>query len=162
MASNFNFGLRSLADTVFRFFQPGMPCYLRVEKSVPEKIPALSSAAQLGFQITADPTVAGFDDILIDPPPEVVEKDFKEIGLTLARLRVRDKVFTISHTFVLKEMARRRLTDMLDVWSATAVIGLFYDGRVMAIKSATHEDLAGQPVFWKVVGTAVGGPTPED
>jgi hypothetical protein len=155
MSSNFNFGLRSLYDTQLRFFQPGLPCYLRIDNLSPDVRGTVGSVAALGFQPTVSGNLSGVTDILIDPPPEVKEVPWRNIGLNLARLRFGARIFTISHTFVANRQALLAFTDPEQVFRDASVQGILYSGRIYNMESVTHEDLAGQPIIWTIIGNAI-------
>jgi len=155
MSSLFNLGIRSLADTYLSFWQPGLPCWLRIKQVVPELVKPVHDVSALGFQPAVSGGQSGVVDIPIVPPPEVREVTRHNIGLSGGRLRIGARVFLISHTFVINRMAQVGFTDPEQVFSDGSVVGFFYDGRIFNMESVTHEDQAGQPIFWTIVGNAI-------
>src|SRR5208283_3517867 len=89
-------GLRSLADTFLRYYQPGLPCWLRLQNQVMQS----GDPSALGFMpaVTGAPT--GIQDVQIDPPPDVKEVSLHNIGILGGRLQFGARTFLVSHTFV--------------------------------------------------------------
>lgn len=146
-------GMRSLADTFFRYFQPGLCCYLRLQ--VVDT--TTTSYGQLGFQPTvtgAQPGQSGIFDILIDPPADVREVSMHNIGISGGRLQFGARTFLISHTFVLNQMAERSFTDPYQVWRDPSVIGLYYNQRLFSIESISHEDVGSETTLWQLICNA--------
>lgn len=143
-------GIRSLADTFFRYFQPGLACFLRFQAVGTDD----SVWAGMGFMPTVTGGVSGVMDVPIDPPPDVREVSMHNIGIMGGRLQFGARTFLISHTFVINQMNVRSLTDPYMVWRDPMVMGLFYNGRLFTIESITHEDVGGETTLWNLVCNA--------
>jgi hypothetical protein len=145
-------GLRSLADTFLRYWQPGLPVYLRYQEQTNK--PGDYSA--LGFQPDIDKKVApsGITDVLIDPPPDVQEVSLHNIGIMGGQLFFGARTFLISNLFVLKRMAVFKYTDPYQVWRDDQVVGLYYNQRLFSLTSITHEEVGGETTLWKIIGNS--------
>jgi hypothetical protein len=144
----FGAGIRFLLDQHQRWTRAGLPVYLRVKNFDDSG----DEYVKLGFQIA--PTggqITGFDDILIQPPPEVREVSMHNIGLNQSRLRFGAKYFIISHSFVLKRMQDTEYMDASQVWSDPSLVGLLYDNRLFEIVSINHDETAGETISWTLV-----------
>lgn len=138
--------LRNMMDNWLRYFQPGLPVYLRVQNVSVDT----EDAFALGFQ----PTVSGdsgITDYLISPPAEVLPVSTHDIGMSGGRLQFGAKTFSISNTWVLQRMSQMGYTDPYQVWRDPSVVGFYHDGRLYAIESVVHRDLASQAVIWQLV-----------
>lgn len=151
-------GLRSLMDGWFRFYQPGLTCWLRIQTVDPES----EDYAQLGFVPTVTGALSGFEDVLIRPPADVRDISLHNIGLNSAKLRFGAREFLISHSFVRNRMIQMNYTDAMKVWNDDSVMGLYYDGRLFSIESVTHEDFGGEPVLWRILANASEVASPEE
>jgi len=143
----FAYGVRMLLDANQQFMGGGLPVYLRTKNEVDDA----QSYTDLGFQATDEGPTSGFTDTQIFPQPEVDEVSLHNIGLNQARLQFGARIFAISHTFVLNQMAENGYDDAMQVWRDPSVIGLFYDGRLFSIESITHEDAGGDIIWWKLI-----------
>lgn len=143
-------GLRSLADTFLRYFQPGLPVYLRTQNFST----TAGDFSALGFQVSVTGGPAGINDQLITPPADVQEVSLHNIGILGARLNFGARTFIVSHTFVLNQMQLLGYTDPYQVWRDESVIGLVYNQRLFTIESITHEDVGGLPTLWKLIGNS--------
>jgi hypothetical protein len=145
-------GLRSLADTFLRYWQPGLPVYLRYQ----EQVNVAGDYSALGFMpsLSGNNAPTGFTDVLIDPPPDVTEISLHNIGIFGGSLHFGAKIFIVSDLFVQNIMAKLNYTDARMVWVDEQVMGLYYDGRLYTILSITHEDVGGQTTLWKLVCNA--------
>jgi hypothetical protein len=144
-------GIRSLADTFFRYFQPGLVCFLRFQNVLPNPEGTTDSYTELGFMPAVTGGQGGFYDLQIDPPADVQEVSLHNIGIMGGKLMFGARTFIISHTFVINEMRRRELDDPYMVWRDPAVMGLFYNGRLFSIESLTHEEVGSETTLWKLV-----------
>ena len=140
-------GLRSLADTFFRYFQPGLPCLLRLQNYDAGS----SDYAQIGFQPAVTGGPSGVFDFPIDPPPDVQEVSLHNIGIMGGKLQFGARRFLISNLFVQNQMLIRNLTDPYQVWRDPLVVGLFYNSRIFTIESVTHEEVGGETTLWNLV-----------
>lgn len=140
-------GIRSLADTFLRYFQPGLPCYLRLQNL------DVSSAeyGRLGFMPAVTGGLSGIFDYVIDPPPDVQEVSLHNIGIMGGKLMFGARRFLVSNLFVLNQMSIRNLTDPYQVWRDPLVIGLYYNSRLFSIESITHEDVGSETTLWNLV-----------
>ncbi len=143
-------GIRSLADGFLRYFQPGLPVYLRQQNVATEA----GDYSSLGFTPTftgqlVGPT--GFTDTLIDPPADVQEVSLHNIGVIGARLQFGARMFLISNLFVQKQINQFGYTDPYQVWRDPSVVGLYYNQRLFSIESITHEDVGSEATLWKLV-----------
>jgi hypothetical protein len=143
-------GIRSLADTFLRYFQPGLVCYLRIQNQVMQP----NDPSALGFMPTVTGGPTGFQDIQILPPPDVKEVSLHNIGIMGGKLRFGARTFLISHSFVQQRMDDMNYSDMWSVWRDPTVVGLYYDGRLFSIESITHEDVGSEPTLWMLVCNA--------
>lgn len=150
-------GIRSLADTWFRYWQPGLPVYLRFQ----EQVNSANDYSALGFMPAVTGAPAGVTDILIDPPPDVKDISLHNIGIMGGRLNFGARTFIVSHTFVLAMMAKFQFTDPYQVWRDESVVGLYYNNRLFSIESLTHEEVGGETTLWKIIGnsTELSSPT---
>src|SRR6266700_5521997 len=121
-------GLRSLADCFLRYWQPGLPVYLR-RKNVKDTEAAYST---LGFQPSVSGVAGGFTDTIIDPPADVREVSLHNIGILAGRLNFGARTFLISDLFVQNQMQVFNYTDPYLVWRDTSVVGFFYNQRLFS------------------------------
>lgn len=151
-------GIRSLADTYFRYWGPGLPCFLRFQNVDTTKTPA--AWAQLGFMPSVTGAVSGIVDWPINPPPDVTEVSLHNIGIMGGRLNFGARTFLISHTFVLNEINRRNLnpSDPYYVFRDPLVVGIYYNHRLFSIESITHEELGEETTLWRLVCNANQNP----
>lgn len=140
-------GIRSLADTFLRYFQPGLPCWLRIQNQL--AVPGDPSS--IGFMPSVTGAQTGFYDVRIDPPPDVKEVSLHNIGILGGRLNFGARTFMVSNAFVLGRMRDMEYKDPLQVWRDPSVIGFYYDGRLFSIESITHEDVGSQATMWFLV-----------
>jgi len=140
-------GIRSLADTFLRYFQPGLPTYLRIQNQL--SVPGDPSS--LGFMPQVSGDLTGTYDMQILPPPDVQEISLHNIGIMGGRLQFGARRFLVSHTFVINRMNQMLYSDPLQVWRDPSVVGLYYDGRLFSIESITHEDVGFQQTLWDLI-----------
>lgn len=143
-------GLRSLADTFLRYYQPGLACYLRMQTVDAAGV----SYGQIGFMPAVTGALSGFQDIPVDPPPDVQEVSLHNIGIMGGRLQFGARRFLISNLFVLNQMAVRNLSDPYQVFRDPLVVGLYYNSRLFSIESITHEDVGGETTLWSLVANS--------
>lgn len=150
-------GLRSLADTFLRYFQPGLLCYLRMQTVDANG----TQYGQLGFMPAVTGALSGFTDIPIDPPPDVKEVSLHNIGIMGGRLQFGARTFLISNLFVINQMQAQELTDPYQVFRGPLVMGLFYNGKLFSIESITHEEVGGETTLWQLIAnsTELNAPT---
>ena len=146
-------GLRSLADTFLRYYQPGLQVFLRIQNQPT----APDDYSALGFMpsVTGGQSQSGVTDILIDPPADVTEVSLHNIGILGARLNFGARTFIISDTFVTNRMQLMGYTDPYQVWRDASVVGLLYNNRLFAIESVTHEEVGGATTLWKLIGNSL-------
>jgi hypothetical protein len=138
-----------LVDGQQRFTRAGLEVYLRVQNFAP----------QGDFQEMGVPYVttegSGYTDILIDPPPQVVDVSMHNIGMSGGKLLLGARSFIVSHTFV--QVMREKnpgIPDDIAVWfnwdGQTPVVGIVYENRMHEIVLYTHKEIAGETVSWKL------------
>lgn len=98
--------------------------------------------------------LSGFQDIPVDPPPDVQEVSLHNIGIMGGRLQFGARRFLISNLFVLNQMAVRNLSDPYQVFRDPLVVGLYYNSRLFSIESITHEDVGGETTLWSLVANS--------
>lgn len=148
-------GLRSLADNFLRYFQPSLPVYLRRQNVLDQA----ADYSALGFNPSVTGGAGGFTDTLIDPPADVQELNLRDIGILGGSLHFGARVFLISDTFVQAQMLLYGYTDPYMVWRDTPVIGLYYNQRLFAFDSITHEEVGGATTLWRVLANTMQHPT---
>jgi hypothetical protein len=149
-------GIRSLADTFLRYFQPGLPCYLRLQAVDADGQPY----GQIGFMPTVTGAMSGFNDLLIDPPAEVTEISLHNIGIMGGRLQFGARRFMISNLFVINQMEKQGLKDPYQVWRGPLVMGILYNQKLFSIESITHEDVGSETTLWNLVGNSTESDAP--
>lgn len=112
------------------------------------------SYGQIGFMPAVTGALSGFQDIPVDPPPDVQEVSLHNIGIMGGRLNFGARRFLISNLFVLNQMVARNLTDPYQVFRDPLVIGLYYNQRLFSIESITHEDVGGETTLWSLVANS--------
>jgi hypothetical protein len=122
--------------------------------------PSAQEYGRMGFMPAVTGALSGFQDIPIDPPPDVKEVSLHNIGIMGGRLQFGARTFLISHQFVLNQMAVQKLTDPILVWRGPLVMGLFYDQRLFSIESITHEDVGREIMLWSLVANSTELPAP--
>src|SRR6266700_7565750 len=132
-------GLRSLADCFLRYWQPGLPVYLRRQNVQDTE----ADYSTLGFQPSVSGGVGGFTDTTIDPPADVTEVSLHNIGILGGHLHFGARTFLISDLFVQNQMQLFGYTDPYLVWRDTSVVGLLYNQRLFSLDSITHEEVGG-------------------
>lgn len=144
-------GLRMLVDNQQRFTRAGLEVYLRVQ----------NFTSQGDFQEMGVPNVnpatggSGYTDILIDPPPQVIDVSMHNIGMSGGKLLLGARSFIISHSFVLTTREQNpSIPDDIAVWynwdGKTPVVGIMYENRMHEIVFYTHKEVAGETVSWKL------------
>ena len=118
------------------------------------------SYGQIGFMPAVTGALSGFQDIPVDPPPDVQEVSLHNIGIMGGRLNFGARRFLISNLFVLNQMVARNLTDPYQVFRDPLVIGLYYNQRLFSIESITHEDVGGETTLWSLVANSSEIPSP--
>jgi hypothetical protein len=146
-------GIRSLADTFLRYFQPGLPVYLRYQNIEPPTVSGVNYA-QLGFMPSVSGGQGGITDVLIDPPADVKEVSLHNIGILGGRLNFGARTFLISNLFVQNTMNAMGYTDPYQVWRDPAVMGLYYNNRLFSIESITHEEVGSETTLWNIIGNS--------
>lgn len=153
-------GIRSLADTFLRYFQPGLPVYLRLQNVAAPSVSG--NYTQLGFMPTVTGGQGGIFDIPIDPPADVKEVSLHNIGIMGGRLQFGARTFLISDLFVQNQMAQRGFTDPYQVWRDPSVMGLYYNNRLFSIESITHEDVGSQTTLWNLICNSYEASSPSE
>ncbi len=148
---NFGYGIQRLFDANMTFLRNSHPVYLRLRNfgDVQEE-----KWAQMGFAISPSGTDVGTADIEIVPPPKVTMVSVHNIGQSVGKLRFGARVFTISATFVDKQVKAQGITDQDLVWRDPKVVGLILDGQTFSIEDIAHEELAGKTVAWVITANA--------
>jgi hypothetical protein len=144
-------GMRMMVDGQQRFTRAGLEVYLRIQN-----FEDVGDFQEMG--IPQAPTIssgAGFTDLLIDPPPQVIDISMHDIGMSGGRLLIGARAFIISHSFVIKiRQQNPDIPDDIAVWSAfgtnTAVVGILYENRMHDIVLYTHKEIGGETVSWKL------------
>jgi hypothetical protein len=147
MPVRFGAGVRFLQDAHMRFFQGGLQVYLRVKNFDDSQ----ADFVRLGFQYSPTGQPSGFTDVLITPPPQVVDVSLHNISVSQGRLLFGARHFYISHTFVRQRMATQGYTDPYKVFRDPLVVGLYYNQRLFSIESLTHQEMSGETVYWDAV-----------
>lgn len=151
-----NWGMRRTMDVASKFYEAGLPVYLRVKLDTQVQDTAY---VQFGFQVAASGNTVT-QDLLLDPPPQVEEVSLHDIGLNTAQLQFGSRHFYISHTWVKarqEEMSYQDAAgqpDFYRVFQDKSVVGLYYNSRLFTLNSITHEDLAGAPWLWHIVASS--------
>lgn len=143
-------GIRSLADTFLRYYQPGLPVYLRYQQS-PVLTVSGANYQQLGFMPVVTGGPSGITDVQINPQPDVKEVSLHNIGIMGARLNFGARTFLISDTFVQQQMNLLGYTDPYQVWRDPLVMGLYYNHRLFTIESITHEEVGQATTLWNLI-----------
>lgn len=152
MPVDFSFGLRYMQDNHQRFVRAGLAVVLRVKNFDSDAM----EAGRLGFIWTpTGGTTPGTSDIVISPPPDVIDVASKDEGIELQNEYKITKKFTISHTFVLNRMAQMGYTDPYQVFRSKTVLGLVYNSRLYAIDSVLSDDSSGDMIRWYITANAV-------
>jgi hypothetical protein len=151
MPLDFSFGLRFLQDNQARFARAGLAVALRVHNFDETKF----AGARLGFVWTPTGGPGGTTDLVIDPPPEVIDVASKDVGIELQNEYVITKKFTISHTWVLARQQQFHYSDPYQVFRSNSVVGLVYNSRLYAIDSVLSDDSSGSIIKWYVTANAV-------
>lgn len=160
--SSLSYFQRRLLDAQLRFGKEGFASYLRVQNfsnTLPSGQPDLF--VEVGIAISTTGNVGGYTDILIVPPPSVVEQNMNttrgadpEEVIWSGR-----QVFIISHTFVLGQMAQLNLADgeeekVFRERDGNPAIGIWFDNRLFSINQISREYHGGDIVSWRVLGEA--------
>jgi hypothetical protein len=150
-------GLRSLADTFLRYFQPGLPCYLRSQVVDANGTPY----GQIGFMPPVSGALSGFNDVLIDPAVDSSAVSLHNIGIMGGRLQFGARRFLISNLFVLNQMDIQNLTDPYQVWRGPLVMGLFYNQRLYSIEDIGYEEVGSEITLWSLTcnSTEIAAPS---
>jgi hypothetical protein len=141
---------RSIQDFHQRFVNAGLPVFLRLKNSVDDDLPFTT----LGFTISGDQVDAGFTDIMISPPPDVMPVNSRNTGIDFARLQFGPHRFIVSHTWVMQRMQVMGYTDPFSVWRDPSVIGFYYNNRLYAIESIQDVADAGEIINWSIIASA--------
>lgn len=170
MGVPFGAGQRLLFDAHQRFTRGGLKAFLRVKNFDEENPGDGTSTDYMEVGMPFAPTGAAAEDsgtldYLISPPPGVEDMSFHNIGIMGGRYNIGTKIFTVSHTFVLDQLAllaSAGITDPLSVWrdrDGKKVVGILYEDRIYAIDAITHKDEGGETINWQLVCKAPEGIT---
>lgn len=146
--------LRNILDNHQRFTKAGLKVFLRIQSTADTDQDAKFQTfgyiwAPTGSQQT------GFDDVLIQPPPDVMAVSQRTIGLSANKLRFGAHKFVISHTFIMARMVIRQITDPAGVFTDSQVIGLVHNSRIYSIDTWEPNYAGGGIISWDVVGNAL-------
>jgi len=157
----FGEGLQLMVDGQQRFIRGGLQCFLRVQNFAPT-----GDFQELGLTIVASGSGEeglGFTDIYIDPPPDVIDVSYHDIGISNGKLMFGAKKFQISATFIenILEMYPAILDsyDVLRDWDGginqtgaqtASIIGLVYGDRMYSIESIFQNITGGKTIQWIV------------
>lgn len=133
----------------------GLPVYLRVQNSDD----SAQDYVDTGFEVTVTTpyllTGAGTQDLLVIPPPLVEPLSLMDIGIMGGKLMFGARKFTISHTWVMQQMAQMGYQNPLMVFNdPSRVIGLYHDNQVWTIEQVNHIDLGGTILYWEILCNA--------
>lgn len=159
-------GFQSLIDGQQRYLRSGLEVFLRVQNFAPsgdfqEVGVPYAPSGQASLQ-------AGFTDMLIDPPPEVVPISAHNIGLSNGRLMQGATKFKISGSFILniREKYPTVLTsyDVYRNWDGSinqtpntqtaSVIGLIYGNWLYSIESIGRKVIGDRSILWELTCNA--------
>ena len=159
----FGEGLQMMLDGQQRYVRGGFQCFLRVQN-----FPPTGAFQELGLQIAATgsmPNGSGFTDILIDPPPEILDVSMHNIGQSGGKLQFGAKIFKISHTFVeVILMTYPAILDSYDVFrdwdgglnqtgqQTASTIGFIYGDRMYSVEDIKQSVAGGRILEWVVTG----------
>jgi hypothetical protein len=144
-------GMRMMTDGQQSFIRAGLEVYLRLQN-----FDSSGDFQEMGIPQAATPTSgAGFTDIIIDPPPQVLDVSMHDIGMSGGRLLIGARSFIVSHSFVLKVREENPdIPDNIAVWSAwdssATVVGILYENRMHDIVYYTHKEIGGETISWKI------------
>lgn len=146
-------GLRMMVDGQQRFMRGGLEVFLRVQNFAPT-----GDFQEVGVPYVPTGTAAaetGYKDILIDPPPQVIDVSMHNIGMSAGKLLLGARSFVISHTFVRNMRDQNpKIADDIAVWynwdTQSPVVGIVYENRMHDIVFYTHREVAGETVSWKL------------
>lgn len=154
-------GLRFTQDQQMRYAAYGPPIWI-VIRNYTDAQEVNADAEELGFTVTvaASGAPSGTQALLIDPPPVVKNLSMfnlaqaAQVGLqVLSNGKVGGKKLTISHTWVLQQMALRNITDPRIVFEDDTTVGLLVGDVLMSITSVNSNDAFGEPLNWTIIGT---------
>lgn len=150
----FGYGYQKAIDANMVFLRSSHPVYLRLRnfEDIQEE-----KWAQMGFAITPTGTDVGTVDLEIVPPAKVVMVSMHNIGQSEGKLRFGARVFTISATFVDKQVSALGLANQDLVWRAPNVVGLVTDNQLFSIEAIAHHEIAGKTVVWELTANMVEG-----
>jgi hypothetical protein len=146
-------GLRMMVDDHQRFTRGGLEVFLRLQNFQPT-----GDFEEMGVPYVPTGTAAaqtGYTDILIDPPPQVIDVSMHNIGMSGGKLLIGARTFQVSHSFV-QNMRDKfpGIPDDISVWfnwdGNTPVMGIMYENRMHDIVLYTHREIAGETVSWKL------------
>jgi len=153
---SFGTGIRMLFDSVQKYTRSALPVYLRVKNF---KDQGDWDEVGVPFVPTGEASAeTGYTDIEIQPTPGVQDVSLHNIGLNAGALRFGARIFHISNTFVMDQMAEYEIDDPYAVFrqrDGYQAVGLFYNERLFSIESMTHFEVAGQIINWKLICNAV-------
>jgi hypothetical protein len=146
-------GLRMMVDGQQRFTRAGLEVFLRVQNFAP-----VGDFQEMGVPYVptgTDAAQTGYKDILIDPPPQVIDVSMHNIGMSGGKLLIGARAFVVSHTFVQTIRDQNpTIPDDISVWfnwdRQTPVVGILYENRMHEIVFYTHKEIAGETVSWKL------------
>jgi hypothetical protein len=157
MGIPFGTGLQMLFDASQQFTRAGLPVYLRVRN-----FQDTGTYLEVGVPFSPSGAAAfetGTTDILIMPPPSVVDVSLHNIGLMAGRLNFGSRIFIVSNTFVQAQMNDLGITDPYAVWrdrdGKYKAVGIIYQSRQFSIESITQKVVAGQTINWKLICNAL-------
>jgi hypothetical protein len=136
-----------------QFQTEGTPVFIRMQ-AVDESV---SDWADIGFQVTASGSFsgsAGYTDYQIIPQPIVAIEPSKRWGIPETQLQIDGIVFTISHNWVLSQMALFEFSNILSVFRDRRVMGIFWNNELHSIESITEDYAGGQVINWIVKTSA--------
>ena len=165
----FSQGLRMMLDAQERYLRAGLDVFLRVAN-----FPSSGDIQDTGLALIPSPSSplvlsTGFTDILIDPPPEVMPIQTKNIGLDAAKIMFGSMKFLVSATFVdsIRDQYPNVLTSygVFRSWDGmdnnspgtqtASVIGIVYGDFVYSIENIGRTIVGDRPIIWQFTCNAM-------
>jgi len=141
------FGFQRLIDAQQRYMRCGQPVYLRL-RNFPDA--RTLASAQLGFSVSPTGSNKGTTDVLIDPPPSVVNVSVHNIGQSMGKLRFGARIFRVSATFVERQMETRGLDNADLVWRSADVVGLVCDNLLYSLEDIQNSVVGERAIYWQL------------
>lgn len=148
----FGFGARFMLDRVQQFQAEGTPVYIRMTDI--DQTASEADFADIGFSIGASGVSGTYTDYQIIPQPFIEIMPSKRWGIPETQQQVDGILFTVSHNWVLSQMAKFGFQNNLSVFRDPRVMGLVWNNELHTVEWVKEDHAGGQIINWSIMTNA--------